>query len=55
MAEQFNGVPGKYVKRADTIRSFKELLAGKHDGLNEQSFYMQGSIDDVITASAQVK
>ncbi len=55
VAEQFNGVPGKYVKRADTIRSFKELLAGKHDGLNEQSFYMQGSIDDVITASAQVK
>jgi F-type H+/Na+-transporting ATPase subunit beta len=55
VAEQFNGVPGKYVKREDTIRSFKELLAGKYDHLNEQSFYMQGSIDDVIAASAKVQ
>lgn len=51
VAEQFNGVPGKYVKREDTIRSFKELLAGKYDSINEQHFYMQGSIDDVIAVA----
>ena len=48
VAEQFTGVPGKYVKLADTIRGFKEILEGKHDGLPEQAFYMQGTIEDVL-------
>jgi len=47
VAEQFTGSPGKYVKLTDTIRSFKEILDGKHDDKNEQAFYMKGSIDEV--------
>ena len=47
VAEQFTGTNGKYVKLSDTIRSFKEILEGKHDDKNEQAFYMKGSIDDV--------
>ena len=48
VAEQFTGFKGKYVKLADTIRSFKEIVDGKHDAIPEQAFYMQGTIDDVI-------
>jgi len=46
VAEQFTGNPGKYVKIADTIRSFKEIVEGKHDDLPEQAFYMVGAIDE---------
>ena len=48
VAEQFTGFPGKYVKLADTIRGFKEIVEGKHDELPEQAFYMQGTIEDVL-------
>ncbi len=48
VAENFTGQPGRYVKREDTIRSFKEIIDGKHDALPEQAFYMVGSIDEVI-------
>ena len=44
VARQFTGTPGVYVKREDTVRSFKEILEGRHDEKNEQDFYMQGSI-----------
>jgi F-type H+-transporting ATPase subunit beta len=47
VAEQFTGRPGKYVKLADTIASFKEVLEGKLDELPEQAFYMAGGIDEV--------
>ncbi len=47
VAEVFTGRPGKYVPLADTIRSFKEILDGKHDNKSEESFYMKGSIDDL--------
>ena len=47
VAEQFTGTEGKYVKLSDTIRSFKEILEGKHDGKGEQMFYMKGSIEEV--------
>ncbi|MFC1617875.1 F0F1 ATP synthase subunit beta [Patescibacteria group bacterium] len=47
VAEQFTGMNGKYVSLADTIRSFKEILEGKHDDKSEQDFYMKGSIDEV--------
>ncbi len=47
VGEQFTGVPGKYVKIADTIRSFKEIVEGKHDEVPEQAFFMVGTIDDV--------
>ena len=48
VAEAFTGRKGKYVKVADTVRSFKEVVQGKHDEISEQAFYMQGSIDDVL-------
>jgi len=48
VAEQFTGAPGQYVSRADTVRSFKEILEGKHDNLPENAFYMKGSIEHVI-------
>jgi F-type H+-transporting ATPase subunit beta len=48
VAEQFTGAPGQYVPLADTIRSFKEILEGKHDSKSESAFYMKGSIDQVI-------
>lgn len=48
VAAQFTGVEGKYVKLADTIRSFKEICEGRHDSLPEQAFYMVGSIDEAV-------
>jgi F-type H+-transporting ATPase subunit beta len=47
VAEVFTGRPGKYVKLADTVRSFKEILDGKHDDKSEDAFYMVGAIDEV--------
>ena len=55
VAEQFTGRAGKYVKLADTIRSFKEIVDGKHDALPEQAFYMQGTIDEVVDAAEKMK
>jgi F-type H+/Na+-transporting ATPase subunit beta len=43
------------VKVADTVRSFKEVVEGKHDEIPEQAFYMQGSIDDVLQAHEDLK
>jgi F-type H+/Na+-transporting ATPase subunit beta len=54
VAEQFTGRPGKYVKLEDTVRSFKEIVEGKHDQLPEQAFYMQGTIDDVLEAAEKL-
>ena len=48
VAEEFTGSPGRYVPIKETIRGFKEIVEGKHDTLPEQSFYLQGSIDDVL-------
>jgi len=48
VAQQFTGLEGKYVKIADTVRGFKEIVEGKHDEVPEQAFYMQGTIDDVL-------
>jgi F-type H+-transporting ATPase subunit beta len=50
VAQVFTGKPGKYVSLADTIRSFAEILDGKHDALDEGNFYMKGGIDEVIEA-----
>ena len=54
VAEQFTGFPGKYVKLADTIKGFQEIVDGKHDDLPEQAFYMQGTIEDVIEKAKQM-
>jgi F-type H+-transporting ATPase subunit beta len=48
VAEVFTGRPGKYVKLADTIRGFREIVEGKHDDLPEQAFYMAGGIEEVV-------
>jgi F-type H+-transporting ATPase subunit beta len=54
VAEPFTGRKGKYVKVADTIRGFKEIVEGKHDAVQEQAFYMQGTIEDVLEAAEQL-
>jgi F-type H+-transporting ATPase subunit beta len=46
VAEIFTGFPGAYVKLEDTVRSFREILDGKHDDLPEQAFYMVGTIEE---------
>jgi F-type H+-transporting ATPase subunit beta len=48
VAEQFTGTPGSYVRLEDTIRGFREILDGKHDGLPEQAFYMVGDIESAV-------
>jgi len=48
VAEQFTGTPGEYVKLEDTIKGFQEILAGKHDDLPEQAFYMVGTIEQSV-------
>jgi F-type H+-transporting ATPase subunit beta len=53
VATQFTGFEGRYVKLADTIRSFKGLVAGEYDHLPEQAFYMKGDIDEVVAAAEQ--
>ena len=47
VAETFTGTPGQYVSLQDTVRSFKEIIEGKHDDVDENAFYMKGSIDEV--------
>jgi F-type H+-transporting ATPase subunit beta len=47
VAEPVTGRPGKYVKIQDTVKGFKEILAGKHDSKSENAFYMVGGIEEV--------
>jgi F-type H+-transporting ATPase subunit beta len=55
VAEQFTGIPGKYVPLKETIRGFREILDGKHDLLPEQAFYMVGSIEDAVERARQLE
>jgi len=55
VAEQFTGYKGRYVKVEDTVRSFKEIIEGKHDDVPEQAFYMKGAIEEVLEAAEQMK
>lgn len=48
VAEAFTGTEGKFVRLEDTIRGFREIIEGKHDELNEQAFYMVGTIDEAV-------
>ena len=48
VAEAFTGTPGTFVDIKDTVRSFSEILEGKHDNLPEQAFYMVGTIEEVV-------
>jgi F-type H+-transporting ATPase subunit beta len=54
VAETFTGRPGKYVKLKDTIKGFQEIVDGKHDGIPEQAFYLQGTIEDVLENAKQM-
>ncbi len=51
VAEQFTGTPGVYVPIAESIRGFKEILAGRHDDVPERAFFMKGTIDEVVAAA----
>jgi len=55
VAEQFTGSPGRYVKVADTVKSFKEIVDGKHDELPEQAFYMVGDIGEAIDKAKKLQ
>jgi F-type H+/Na+-transporting ATPase subunit beta len=55
VAEQFTGIPGAYVKIADTVRSFKEIIEGKYDDIPEQAFYMKGAIEEVLETAEKLK
>jgi len=54
VAEAFTGSPGKYVELKDTIKGFQEIVAGKHDNMQEQAFYMVGSIEEAIEKAAKL-
>ena len=55
VAEQFTGMSGKYVPISETIRGFKEILAGKHDDLPEMAFLMVGTIDEAVEKARTLK
>ena len=54
VAEQFTGIPGKYVKLEETIRSFREVAEGKWDHLPEQAFYMVGTIEEAAEKAKRI-
>jgi F-type H+-transporting ATPase subunit beta len=54
VAEAYTGMQGRFVKRTDTVRGFKEILEGKHDDLPEQAFYMVGTIDEAVERGKQM-
>jgi F-type H+-transporting ATPase subunit beta len=54
VGEAFTGIPGKYVPLKETIRSFQEVVAGKHDDLPEQAFYMVGGIEEAVEKAKQL-
>ena len=55
VAETFTGTPGRYVRLADTIASFKEIIAGNMDHLPEQAFYMVGNLPEASEKAEQLK
>ena len=54
VAEQFTGLPGKYVPIADTVKGFKEIVDGKHDAVPEQAFYMVGTIQEALAKAEKM-
>jgi F-type H+-transporting ATPase subunit beta len=55
VSEEFTGIAGKFVTLEKTLQGFREILAGKHDDLPEQAFYMKGSIEDVVAAAREAE
>jgi len=54
VAEQFTGVPGRYVPVRETVRGFKEILEGKHDDLPEAAFFLVGTIDEAVNKARDI-
>ena len=54
VAEQFTGIPGKYVSRQETVASFKALTEGEYDHLPEQAFYMVGGIEEAVAKGEEL-
>ena len=54
VAKVFIGFEGKYVALKDTVRSFKEILEGKHDALPEAAFYMVGTVEDAVSKGVEI-
>jgi F-type H+-transporting ATPase subunit beta len=55
VAEQFTGMPGKYVPVEETIRGFREILDGKHDDLPEEAFLFVGTIDEAVEKAKELE
>jgi len=55
VAEQFTGIPGRYVKLEDTIKGFKEIIDGKHDNLPEAAFMFVGTIEEVVEKAKKMQ
>ncbi len=55
VAETFTGLPGEYVKIADTVKGFKDICEGKYDDLPEQAFYMVGTIEGAIEKAKKLE
>jgi F-type H+-transporting ATPase subunit beta len=51
VAEEFTGTPGEFVRIDDTVRSFKEIIEGKHDDIPERAFLLKGTIEQVVEAA----
>jgi len=54
VSEPFTGIPGRYVELSETLRGFREILDGEHDGLPEQAFYMVGTIDEAVEKAKRI-
>jgi F-type H+-transporting ATPase subunit beta len=54
VGEEFTGIPGQFVPLEETVRGFREIIAGLHDDLPEGAFYMAGTIDDVVHKARQM-
>ncbi len=55
VAEEFTGIPGRYVKLEDTIKDFKAIVNGEYDDLPEQAFYMVGTMEEAIRKAQEMK
>jgi len=54
VGEEYTGIPGKFVPLEETVRGFREIIDGVHDGVSESAFYMAGSIDDVAQRAREM-
>ncbi|NLU41857.1 MAG: F0F1 ATP synthase subunit beta [Firmicutes bacterium] len=55
VAEQYTGIPGRFVPAKETVRGFREIIEGRHDHLPEQAFFMVGTIDEVVEKARRIE